>query len=147
MNLLIFSDVYYWLNSKTIFNIFRDSKPEGLYWPSFKKCILPWRLTDWTGELAPHEFHLSFIPQGGMEGSGGQCRLRLGRMVYLNEYSLIYITAYWWLSFILHSPSSMQQARFRLLYNTLIIPIPIMRLLQPSLRTNVYNTQVKRTVD
>jgi hypothetical protein len=64
------------------------------------------------------------------------------------EYDLIFITAYWMT--VIHIPftqlnvTSISLGMIR--YDTHISPIPIMRLLQPSLLTKVYNVgaQVER---
>ena len=83
-----------------------------------------------------------------LDTSGGQWHLRWGMTISLWEWPYFY---YSMLddchSYSIH-PAQCNINRFRLLHDSWICPILIMRLLQPSLQLNVYNVgaQVERQI-
>ena len=85
--------------------------------------------------------------------SGGRCCLRLGRTIcnFFMSMDIFLLQNIGWLS-VIHIPIHPGQCnidRSRLLHDTQICSIPIMRLLQPSLQMKVYNVgaQVERQIE
>ena len=77
--------------------------------------------------------------------SGGQCCLRRGRTFIFSWpwpyfYYIIFDDSH---SYSIH-PVQCNSERFRLLHDTKNVPLPIMRLLQPSLGMKVYNVGAHR---